>query len=227
MYAIRSYYVDASTLPDGVNVLNIRHKNVKGQYSTILSRMFLKKAASLVTDNKIVAYKYWIDGNMNGADTTILPSAADLVFVDTSITLGDHLAGGNHTIAFQFKDLKNVWSVPYETSFFKDYEPRGSILASDSYSCPGTSVSFTSETIDVDAVSWDFGDGESSFDFNPTHAYVSPGEYMVTATISHIASGRSDEISLGHTIVVHPTYSTTDELTLCADELPYQFGQLV
>ncbi|MGD9929850.1 MAG: T9SS type A sorting domain-containing protein [Mangrovibacterium sp.] len=216
--------LDASTLPDGVNLLHIRHKDSRGQYSTILSRMFLKKTASPVTDNKLVAYKYWIDGNAEEADTTILPSATDLVFVDTSITLSDQLAGGDHTIAFQFKDLNNTWSVPYETSFFKEYEPRGSILASESYSCPGTSVSFTSETIDVDAISWDFGDGESSSDFDPMHAYVSPGEYTVTATISHITSGKSDEISLAHTIVVHPTYSTTDELTLCAGELPYQFG---
>lgn len=219
-----SHSLDASTLPDGVNTLNIRHKNSKGQYSTILSRIFLKKPASPVADNKLVAYKYWIDGNTEEADTTILPAATDLVFVNTSITLSDQLAGGDHTIAFQFKDLNNTWSVPYETGFFKEYEPRGNILASDSYSCPGTSVSFTSETIDVDAISWDFGDGESSSEFNPVHAYASPGEYAVTATISHIASGKTDVVSLGHTIVVHSTYSTTDELTLCAGELPYQFG---
>jgi PKD repeat protein len=49
-------------------------------------------------------------------------------------------------------------------------------------------ISFTSESIIPDRISeysyhWDFGDGESSTEENPTHTYTSPGLYTVVLTV--------------------------------------------
>jgi uncharacterized membrane protein len=51
----------------------------------------------------------------------------------------------------------------------------------------GEAVSFTDKSYDPDGNivfwRWDFGDGATSSDKNPTHVYISPGTYMVTLTV--------------------------------------------
>ncbi len=54
--------------------------------------------------------------------------------------------------------------------------------------CPGLVVDFTDQTYsDTTLVSWhwDFGDGNTSVQRNPTHTYDDPGEYTVTLTVSN------------------------------------------
>ena len=46
-------------------------------------------------------------------------------------------------------------------------------------------VEFSSDsTGDIDNFTWDFGDGDTSFEINPTHTYETAGVYTVTLTIS-------------------------------------------
>lgn len=44
----------------------------------------------------------------------------------------------------------------------------------------GTTVQFTSNSINCDMFEWDFGDGNTSTDENPVHTYAQPGDYVVT-----------------------------------------------
>lgn len=46
-------------------------------------------------------------------------------------------------------------------------------------------VAFTNFSQDADTYLWDFGDGNSSRDENPTHTYAAPGDYTVTLTASN------------------------------------------
>ncbi len=43
-------------------------------------------------------------------------------------------------------------------------------------------VPFTNYSVDAKFYLWDFGDGDTSTDENPTHAYTLPGTYTVTLT---------------------------------------------
>jgi len=52
------------------------------------------------------------------------------------------------------------------------------------YDVNGTEVTFTSETSGVDTWEWIFGDGNSSTEKNPVHAYETPGTYKVTLRVS-------------------------------------------
>jgi len=53
-------------------------------------------------------------------------------------------------------------------------------------------VSFTDESVGViESRSWDFGDGNTSEEQNPTHTYASPGTYTVVLTVS--GPGGTDE----------------------------------
>jgi gliding motility-associated-like protein len=55
--------------------------------------------------------------------------------------------------------------------------------------CPGESVQFTDQSINNGVLtitnwSWDFGDGGTSTQQNPTHQYNAPGTYTVTMTVT-------------------------------------------
>lgn len=45
-------------------------------------------------------------------------------------------------------------------------------------------VTFANTSSVADAVHWDFGDGTTSTDLNPTHSYTQKGEFIVTLTIT-------------------------------------------
>ncbi len=49
--------------------------------------------------------------------------------------------------------------------------------------CPGLPVTFTSTAVSARFYQWEFGDGGSSFDPNPTHVYLRPGTFTVRLTV--------------------------------------------
>lgn len=53
------------------------------------------------------------------------------------------------------------------------------------YSATTTSVSFSNTSVNATSYSWEFGDGLSSTEENPTHTYAAPGTYNVTLNIGN------------------------------------------
>ena len=115
-----------------------------------------------------------------------------------------------------------------EHDFFKNYDPRGEIIANNLNLCFGNTIILSANTIDVDTVFWDFGDGSDIVDALPTdeisHQYNSVGEYEITCTFKHVESGNTTSEAI--TVVVHPIYDnlSVEEIEVCANELPYIFG---
>jgi len=68
---------------------------------------------------------------------------------------------------------------------------------------PGKEVQFQDTSTDdgtITAWSWDFGDGATSTDQHPTHAYAEPGTYTVTLTVTDdggLSSGTEAEVFIG------------------------------
>ncbi|CAM3825237.1 S8 family serine peptidase [Rheinheimera salexigens] len=91
----------------------------------------------------------------------------------------------------------NSWSLTL-TALAEDVTPPGPVapVADFSFIASGLSVSFsdlsTDANDDINLLSWDFGDGNVSFDTNPTHVYSNSGSYTVRLTAS-------DESGLSHT----------------------------
>lgn len=56
---------------------------------------------------------------------------------------------------------------------------------------------FTNNTQDADSYLWDFGDGQTSTDFEPTHLYVQPGNYDVRLTAFNLCGQRSTNELIG------------------------------
>lgn len=61
--------------------------------------------------------------------------------------------------------------------------------------CYGEDVTFTLQNLtegNVNSVRWDFGDGETSDAFAPSHAYRIPDNYTVTVSVS-LSTGETKE----------------------------------
>ncbi len=75
----------------------------------------------------------------------------------------------------------------------------------------GERVQFTDDSVDpdgsIDARSWDFGDGTTSSEANPSHTYAAPGTYRVLLTVTD-DGGRSAEAVQTLTVVSGPSPTT-------------------
>ncbi|WP_148705478.1 PKD domain-containing protein [Methanosarcina siciliae] len=72
------------------------------------------------------------------------------------------------------------------------------------------------------AWSWDFGDGETSTDRNPSHIYDSEGSYTVTLTVSN-SLGNDTETKTGYIDVAGTSVSFTTDTTVGTFPLTVQF----
>lgn len=61
-------------------------------------------------------------------------------------------------------------------------KPEASFTFSPEDAKSGDQISFKNTTTDADSYEWDFGDGTTSTEENPTHTYDSPGIYDVILT---------------------------------------------
>lgn len=88
-------------------------------------------------------------------------------------------------------------------------EPTAAFTFSDV--CDGTAVNFTNQsTIPVGTLShlWNFGDGNTSTNINPSHTYGAPGTYSVLLTVTS-NNGCEDTLTQQVTVFPEPTASFT------------------
>lgn len=101
----------------------------------------------------------------------------------------------------------NIIQPPVVTAMFE------AVPASD---CQGFSVELFNMTTGAGAYQWSFGDGGTSTQTNPVHAYSGPGSYDVTLTATDLLCGGTDTIT--QTIVLDPPSIEIDldpEQALC------------
>jgi gliding motility-associated-like protein len=70
-------------------------------------------------------------------------------------------------------------------------------------SLPNTHVDFVNDSKDGVSYHWNFGDGITSSEVNPGHVYSSPGEFMVTLTVTN-ADGCQSKIVHGPYVILAP-----------------------
>lgn len=84
------------------------------------------------------------------------------------------------------------------------------------------SVSFSNNTSNANSYDWDFGDGETSTEANPTHTYQEDGVYEVTLTATNDCG--SVTVSEAFTIVTPPTAGFTAMQTSGCQPFVVQFS---
>lgn len=91
--------------------------------------------------------------------------------------------------------------------------PNAAFSANTTTAVVGQEVVFTDQSTGGTEWFWDFGDGTTSFDPNPTHTYSEPGTYTVVLSVSNSAGADYETI----TIVV--TQSTATESNPLSDKV--------
>jgi tripartite motif-containing protein 71 len=94
-------------------------------------------------------------------------------------------AGGDTNIKSNFISVKGTTSTPQPTAS----QPPVSKFNSNAKSVNNSLIVTFTDTSTEEPTSWlwDFGDGNTSTEQNPTHTYAKPGDYHVTLTVSNSA----------------------------------------
>jgi PKD repeat protein len=95
---------------------------------------------------------------------------------------------GNYTVKLIVKNSNGCTDTLVRKNYVRVLGPISAMTASATKACPGTEVSFVDRSKDAVAWDWNFGDGSTSHDRNPKHAFTDPGSYTVTL-ITHDTFG--------------------------------------
>ncbi|WP_206484298.1 S8 family serine peptidase [Thalassotalea sp. G2M2-11] len=100
----------------------------------------------------------------------------------------DKLSAGTHTITVVAHDSADAFDQKQIQVIIEDVPANEAPVANFSVSVTNLDVQFTDLSGDSDGAItswlWDFGDGESSTLANPSHSYLTAGEYNVTLTVT-------------------------------------------
>ena len=102
---------------------------------------------------------------------------------------------GNYTASLTVSNKAGSDTITLAITVFGP--PSASFSTSETKTKPGSSIQFTDEsTGDIDSWSWDFGDGNTSTEENPSHTYAEKGDYTVSLTVSNKAGSDTDTLPI-------------------------------
>lgn len=78
-------------------------------------------------------------------------------------------------------------------------------------------VVFTSTVLDATSYSWNFGDGSTSVEENPTHTFYTAGTYSVVLT----AKGKGGTTTISHTVTVRNKPTSVKIKSFQIDAMPF------
>lgn len=145
------------------------------------------------------------------------------------INLVEGTTADSLTLALQGTDFSwNFYLVSYDNISDLPAIPTAQPLADFSVSKDGLTVTFLNMSANADTYEWDFGDGNSSTEAEPTHTYAEFGDYDVTLTITDV-NGVTDsvtkQISLSDAVFSAAALSNMDGKTWrLAGEGSYKVG---
>jgi gliding motility-associated-like protein len=140
-----------------------------------------------------------------------------------------YIAAGDYTVNLTVKDTVNGCTSKV-TDLIKIVIPRAQFSVTSRQGCGPLTVNFTDEsTIDgndtVEEWLWDFGDGNTSTEQNPTHTYESVGIYNVSLTITTVITGLTNTNTKSNFIqVIGPNPDFSADVTTGCDPLTVRFS---
>lgn len=139
--------------------------------------------------------------NTTGSPGTIIstgPSLTVLFYSDAAVT---H-AGFDAT-----------WSCALSTA-----PPVSNFDAPFTQACDGI-ITFNNTSLGaVDSVHWDFGDGFTSNNYNPTHTYLTTGDYTVSLYVSNV-NGSNINTKTNYISISRPPAPSVDDVSACGESV--------
>jgi gliding motility-associated-like protein len=85
--------------------------------------------------------------------------------------------------------------------------------------CIGNQTFIYNSSIGVETYNWDFGDGTTSQEIEPTHMYAEPGTYTITLSVTSSATCNGEDVIQRIVTVTEPDTVTLEDQVVCG--LPY------
>ncbi|MGE0021073.1 MAG: PKD domain-containing protein [Draconibacterium sp.] len=223
--------IDVSSLANGLHTVNYRFKDERGIWTPVNSGFFAKFPWSgTVQSSKITEYEYRVEDNSGvaiGGDETTgytrikYETPVDTAEIDLIIDLREKPMG-NYIIHFRAKDSRGIWGGLQTREITKQAAPVARFSTNTSTICAGSFLQVVNESIDANLWFWDFGDGNTSGEFEPEYIFTQEGDYEVSLTATDSVSGRDSTIS--HIVTVLPTFNAIETAEICEGEVFEWFG---
>lgn len=104
-----------------------------------------------------------------------------------------YATAGVYTIKLTVTDANGCKASQEATNFITVRNPQALFSTPSTLApCPPVLVPFTNESTDYDRIAWEFGDGSTSPEISPGHAYSRPGNYTIRLTVTTAGGCSSD-----------------------------------
>jgi len=109
---------DITSLPNNLNLFNIRYKDENGKYSSTLSKLFVKLPdAEIVGTNNLVSYEYWFNNDYTNVQTVAFsPTQTHILNANIDITA---LPDNVNLLNIRYKDENGKYSSTLSKLFVK------------------------------------------------------------------------------------------------------------
>lgn len=175
--------INLSTLSMGMHQFHYRFIDHSGLYSAPLTHLFAKAfIAESDTNNHLIEAVIWLDNDITNQQIFPIISLDSFIIFNQTLDLSN-IFKGSHSLTYQFKDVRNIYSAPITDTFVKISFPISSFTYSQSSFCDTATILFTNQSIDGDLFFWDFGDGTADSTEHPSHFFNQPGDYTVSLTV--------------------------------------------
>ncbi|MBO3116774.1 PKD domain-containing protein [Winogradskyella sp. DF17] len=213
--------IDVSSLSNDVNIFHIRFQDDIGQWSSFISKIFVKPPEPVnFPNNTIVSYDYWFENDAaEKVSITIDTPVADYLLAEIDVS---QLWAGEYRLNTQFKDTYGNYSVIMTDTINKAILPLAQFNQDAIEICTGETINFLNTSVDYDDQLWDFDDGTTSDLIDVSHTFNTPGTYEVSLLIEDTATGLTDTTT--QTIEVYEMPSNT---VTVSTSLPTCFGETV
>ncbi|MCB0568387.1 MAG: PKD domain-containing protein [Phaeodactylibacter sp.] len=103
-------------------------------------------------------------------------------------------APGAYTVTLEGISLQNACSTSLSQPVVIGEAPVAAFALDDAMGCTPLSVNFANQSTGGNFYQWDFGDGNSSVQENPSHTFTEAGDYPVRLSVSNAAGCTTDSI---------------------------------
>jgi gliding motility-associated-like protein len=151
----------------------------------------------------------WQSSNNPGGPFTNIPGATTATYTVGPLTQNTYFQAMVTTCTVATSNVVSVQIVDSPSANFTQNNV-----------CLGNAMTFTDLSVDNNSVtgwSWNFGNGSTSTQQNPSHTYAAPGNYTVNLQVVN-SNGCTDEISQVVTVSPNPVASF-NFTEVCADQL--------
>jgi PKD repeat protein len=221
-------------------VLFLRHNTLIGKASRLLLMMIIVFVSKVHAQNPVASFSVpssqgCVPFNVQFNNTSINAVSYQWSFGNgNTSTLANpsnvFTIAGTYTVTLTAFS-SNGSSNSYSSQIIVQPKPAANFSVDINSGCQNSQIfTFTNLSTNFDSCNWDFGDGTTSNQWNPTHIYNLSGTFNVTLVVYNKVLGCSDLLVKGSFITILPAPSamiSVNDTSTCDNNFNFQFTALM